>query len=156
MTIPQNPDRGFTFLELLVVVAVIGILVAIASTSYVATRNRGDDAGVRAELSVVQARAEVYFTQVGKDSYGSPFAAGPCSSSLNTLFSDNAVWAAITRARSNAGGGEAYCYISTDGSMYAVEVPLKSNTSTYVCVDPTGTSLTTTVQFSAATTRCGT
>jgi prepilin-type N-terminal cleavage/methylation domain-containing protein len=57
----MNLKKGFTLIELLVVVAIIAILTGIVLTSAVASRNKGADAGVKANLRNAIAQAEVFY-----------------------------------------------------------------------------------------------
>ncbi|MBP9715542.1 MAG: type II secretion system protein [Candidatus Pacebacteria bacterium] len=80
--------RGFTLLELLVVVAIIGILSAIVLTSIATSRAKSIDSLIQQNLRTVQTQAEVYF-QNNKtytiNSNGSDAAAYPCSSASTFL-----------------------------------------------------------------------
>jgi len=53
--------RGFTIIELLVVVAVIGILVTIVLSATTTSRKRAADARVKAQITQGKAAAEIYF-----------------------------------------------------------------------------------------------
>ena len=56
-----SSDEGFTLLELIVVVAVIGILAAIAIQQFSVFRSRGIDAAMRADLKNAALAMESYY-----------------------------------------------------------------------------------------------
>jgi prepilin-type N-terminal cleavage/methylation domain-containing protein len=58
-------DRGFTLLELLVVVSIVGILASIAIPQYAAYRARGFDSIVEAQVRNVATAQEAYFITNG-------------------------------------------------------------------------------------------
>jgi type IV pilus assembly protein PilE len=63
-------SRGFTLIEILVVVAVIGVLSAIAYPSYMDSVRKGRRAEARAALMAEMQQQERYFTQM--NTYRSP------------------------------------------------------------------------------------
>lgn len=56
----QGGERGFTVLELLIVMVIMGILVAIAVPAYLKFRDDGNDAAARANIRHMIPAAEAY------------------------------------------------------------------------------------------------
>jgi type IV pilus assembly protein PilA len=58
----RDHDGGFTLMEILVVVIVIGVLAAIAIPLYLSQRQKGYDASVKSDLRVYSRELETYST----------------------------------------------------------------------------------------------
>jgi len=54
--------RGFTLFELLVSISIIGILVAVASTSYGSAQKKARDARRAEDMNAIQKAAEVFYS----------------------------------------------------------------------------------------------
>jgi len=59
-TIAARPDAGFTLVELMVTVIVIGILTAIGLMNYIAMQNRAKEASTKSNMVTFQLAAEDY------------------------------------------------------------------------------------------------
>ena len=73
-------ERGFTLLELLIVIAIIGILATVVLASMSQSKDKGADAGVKSNLLNARSQAEVYYTNSNR-SY-----AGVCNDTTIGIF----------------------------------------------------------------------
>ncbi len=65
----RKNEKGFTLIELLIVVAIIGILAAIAIPQFASYRQKAFDAAAQADIRTIKTNLEGYYT----DNYFYPF-----------------------------------------------------------------------------------
>ena len=58
----RKNEKGFTLIELLIVVAIIGILAAIAIPQFAAYRQKAFDSAAQSDLRTMKTELEGYFT----------------------------------------------------------------------------------------------
>jgi general secretion pathway protein G len=102
--------KGFTILELLIVIAVIAIIVGIALPRFRGMREEGFVAQAKAELRTLQTALESYYTHAG--SY-------PAATSSLTSATPNIVGSALPTDPFTASGAYGYAK-SANGNHYVV------------------------------------
>ncbi len=133
-------QAGFTLIELLVVVTIIGILTSIVVTALSRARLSANDAAVKADMTSVHQRAEVYFL-VNK-TYGSQsFKIGATNCTLG-VFSDSSLANAFKAADVANSSGNVLCEA---GDTYFYAAAALSNS--WWCVDWQGTAKLETTAF---------
>jgi len=77
----KRKQAGFSLLELLVVVSIIGILIAVAAAAYSTAQKRGRDAKRRGDVKAIQSAFEQYYAD-NDSSYEDASTANDCSVEL--------------------------------------------------------------------------
>jgi prepilin-type N-terminal cleavage/methylation domain-containing protein len=127
-TYMKNKNKsGFTLVELLVVVAVIGLLAAVVAVSTTAAKSKGADAAAKRDLASIRIQANLYYTN-NSNAYGAITAL--CSAGMYSA--DTIMANAITHATTNSTA--IACNTGPTDQIFAVAVTLKTGTG-YYCVD---------------------
>ncbi len=137
----SSRDNGFTLIELLIVVAIIGILAALATAGLLRSRMTANEVGAIASMRVVATAQKVYATSCGFGAYattyivlgtppggGQAFLSADLGSSLTPMKSGyNFTLAPGTGSMA----GPLDCNgQATNSAYYAAATPLSTNTGT--------------------------
>lgn len=137
----SSRDNGFTLIELLIVVAIIGILAALATAGLLRSRMTANEVGAIASMRVVATAQKVYATSCGFGAYattyivlgtppggGQAFLSADLGSSLTPMKSGYN----FTLAPGNGSmAGPLDCNgQATNSAYYAAATPLSTNTGT--------------------------
>ena len=134
----QLNNHGFSLMEIIVVIAIIGILASIIIVSLNSAREKANDATIKTNLTGTRNQAELYFSE--NNNYGQPSGIVSDCDEPNTIFDPNgsiSINKGIKSAEIKSFGlGSAVCSMSVDGKSWAVSVPLKKGGNW--CVDSLG------------------
>ena len=115
----NKDEKGFTLIELMIVIAIIGILAAIAIPQFSAYRNRAYNSAASADLKNMQTAQEAYYVENG--SY-----VGTATTLKATIYG----WSqSLTVTVTGAAGAQAYSFSSYHNS----------GNKTYTVTGPGGT-----------------
>ena len=127
-------SKGFTLIELSVVICVIAILSSIILFSVLQYVNRGKDSNIRGNLAVLIPAGEQYY-DIGNTYTGFCTAVPGAITNAEPQMPGNPN-GSCTRTIANPTG--ACCTVSGDGRAWAACARLFTNASTAYCVDSTG------------------
>lgn len=154
----KNFTAGFTLLELLVVVAIIGLLAAVVVAALTSARNKGGDAGVKANLKNAVTQGEIFYgtNTAVPNSYTNFCSTTSPQGGAVTIYP---LMTAAAKANgfssydvNNASSSTADATCNNSSTAWAAEVPLKSVSGMW-CVDSTGVSRQNATSI-GATTNC--
>ncbi len=113
-------DEGFTLIELMVVILIIGILVAIAVPSFIAVRNRGYQAQAKSNLRNAVTAISTYGTDEEGDYSAVTAAILESDYEGNLDFIDGLQGAVVNAVYIESAGNDAFglSIISQDGQTY--------------------------------------
>jgi len=133
--------RGFTLLELIIVIAIIGVIIAILTAALGTSREKGRDANRATQLQEILKAAELYYVDTGEyPPDGAPNGSVAQLSSVTDFLIDNGGYLSTIPEDPKWGStpsGYLYCS-SNDGDSYTILVHTESsgNNYCYVSVGP--------------------
>lgn len=116
MTLTQS-QRGFTLLELLIVIAIIGILTSIVLVSLGSAREKSRDAARASQAQEIVKALELYYTQQG--SYPTVASGGENLTAIETELVGNGYMGSIPIDSIYGAAGYYYC---SAGSAYVLAI----------------------------------
>lgn len=116
----RSDEKGFTLIELMVVVLIIAILVAIAIPTFIGMRNRGYDAQAKSNLRNGVTAAQTYFTD--NEAYTGMNAAALTAVEANITFADAGVVANEVVISGVAADAFTLTCTSTSGTAFTAAV----------------------------------
>lgn len=125
-------QRGFSLIELLTVIAIIGILAGVVTVNVSSARSKARDAKRQADLNSVSAALEMYYAK--NKTYPTTASGWSWSSSLGAIQSYISTIPTDPQ-NSNAVYGQGYVYCS-DGSKYVLDATLEKGTSDISITNP--------------------
>jgi len=127
----MHRQKGFTLIELMVVISIIALLSAIVLASLGTSRNKAADTAIKQGLVNLRSSAELFYANNG-NSYGATPLGGDCATPpLGSLFDNANIKAIIAGIQKN--GVTPICHSSA--TAWAVSSPLKTNGTLSWCVD---------------------
>lgn len=142
-------EKGFTLLELLIVIAVIGILSSLIMVSLSTSRAKASDAAIKSDLRSLMNVAELYYVNNGNQ-YGAggpgvcPAVSNGSPASWAVDFDPNfkkiAEHASIQAGGGDSGGGLLLTNCAINSQSWVIAVVLKSSNMKAWCVDSSGNS----------------
>lgn len=129
----MNKQRGFTIIELIVVIAIIAVLAAIVLVNVTQYINKGKDASIKGNMSTIITNSAVYFDTCGLYTATPASAIASCQTAFTASTNYTVPAAAITSA-----GKTVTPVVKSDGSVLCACATMYDTTNGTYCVDTSG------------------
>lgn len=128
----KHTQRGLTFIEILIVVAILGILIALVLATVTSSRKKAIDNRIRSSIGQIRILAEVAF-----DSNGGSYVDWGQEPSIQTELTR-----LVEKIDEDIGDPAGVPYVTaireTQAKNYCVSAPLKGDSNNFYCIDATG------------------
>jgi type IV pilus assembly protein PilE len=122
-------QRGFTLIELMVAIAIVGVLAAVAFPSYTAYARRGKVVEALGELATVRVRLEQYYQD--NRNYGSTASACGVAMPAQPSFSFACSWGAGATSQTFVVTATGIAAAGMDGYVYTVDDANNQRTTSF-------------------------
>lgn len=129
-----NFKKGFTLVELLVVISIISLLASVGIASLGTTRVKAADAAIKSDLQGIRSSSEIEYATLGYSYNTSGIAVSTADAvayinsgaGANTILRNQKIKDAIKHIASLNGGSPISTSISADGKTYSITLPMKT------------------------------
>lgn len=121
----KNFSKGFTLVELLIVIAIIGVLSALLMANFIGVRQRARDAQRKADLRQIQSALELYRSDNGSYPIGNYAALSNCTGKLGNPACTTTYMQKLPA--DPLGGTATYYYNSAAGTTYTIRACLENS-----------------------------